>query len=131
MPCQGPQSPRQENGVVVDTRRNVGFLRLKQRKTVRLVSQWRWAVGLALTLTPNVSCQERLTNAACGYSWDTTPLLHCRGFVICVEVTGIGAGYDGYFPTGLGAKEAGLNKRMREKCPRPRVSSKKGKRCGQ
>jgi hypothetical protein len=46
------------------------------------------------------------------------------------KVAGTGAGYDGYFPTGPGAEEAELNKRMREKCPRPRVSSKKGKGCG-
>jgi hypothetical protein len=33
---------------------------------------------------------------------------------------------DSYFPTGPGAKEAELNKQMRERCPRPRAVSKKG-----
>jgi hypothetical protein len=35
--------------------------------------------------------------------------LHCRGFVMRAKATGTGAGYDGYIPTGPGAKEAELS----------------------
>ena len=35
--------------------------------------------------------------------------LHCRGFAMHAEATVTGAGYDGYIPTGPGAKEAELS----------------------
>jgi hypothetical protein len=59
--------------------------------------QW-WAVGLALTLTPSLSGYVGI------YEGTPPPLPHSG------TPTGTGVGYDGYFPTGPGAKEAELNK---------------------
>jgi len=45
MPHQCPQSPHQENGVVVDTGWNLGFLHLKQWKTVCVTAETQHQPG--------------------------------------------------------------------------------------